>query len=96
MGLMFVLSGIGGFLVGLGGYAFPAIRNVETIMPDFVAAAPPAAAERLLREKQMKELLEQRSRLMKSPDSPSRQTALLGISQSLRALGRQSAEEQET
>lgn len=34
MGLMFVLSGFMGAFVGLMGYAFPKIRNVEDIMPD--------------------------------------------------------------
>ena len=34
MGLMFVLSGVAGTLVGLGGYLFPAIRRVETAIPD--------------------------------------------------------------
>ena len=34
MGLMFVLSGVAGTLVGFGGYLFPAIRRVETLVPD--------------------------------------------------------------
>ena len=34
MGLMFVFTGLLGAAVGLGGYLFPAIRNVEDIMPD--------------------------------------------------------------
>ena len=34
MGLMFVMSGVAGTLVGLGGYLFPAIRRVETTIPD--------------------------------------------------------------
>ena len=34
MSLMFVIAGILGILVGLGGYAFRSIRNVETILPD--------------------------------------------------------------
>jgi hypothetical protein len=34
MGLMFVFTGLLGAAVGLGGYLFPAIRNVEEIMPD--------------------------------------------------------------
>jgi hypothetical protein len=34
MGLMFVFAGLLGAAVGLGGYLFPAIRNVEDIMPD--------------------------------------------------------------
>ncbi len=95
MGLMFVLSGIGGFLVGLGAYSIPAIRNVETIMPDYAGSVKPPATspEHALREKQMNELLEQRARLMKTPDSPSRQSALRSISRSLRVLGSPSAEE---
>jgi MFS family permease len=32
--LLFVVMGIGGILVGLGGYAFPHIRNAEDIIPD--------------------------------------------------------------
>jgi MFS family permease len=34
MGLMFVISGLFGMMVGLSGYLFPAIRNVEDILPD--------------------------------------------------------------
>jgi hypothetical protein len=34
MGLMFVFTGLLGAAVGLGGYLFPAVRNVEDIMPD--------------------------------------------------------------
>ncbi len=34
MGLMFVISGVVGTLVGLGGYLFPTIRRVETLIPD--------------------------------------------------------------
>ena len=45
MGLMFVLSGLLGALVGVGGYMFPAVRNVEDIMPDHDAAPAPAAEE---------------------------------------------------
>jgi DHA3 family macrolide efflux protein-like MFS transporter len=39
MALIIILSGIGGFLVGLCGYFFRAIREAETIMPDHDAAA---------------------------------------------------------
>jgi hypothetical protein len=38
MALMFVIAGGLGMLVGLGGYAFPAIRNAEDILPDHKAA----------------------------------------------------------
>ncbi len=34
MGLMFVITAILGTFVGLAGYLFPAVRNVEDIMPD--------------------------------------------------------------
>jgi MFS family permease len=34
MALVFIFTGIGTMLVGLGGYAFPAIREAETILPD--------------------------------------------------------------
>jgi DHA3 family macrolide efflux protein-like MFS transporter len=37
MALMFVISGILGILVGVGGYVFPAVRNVEDIIPDYQA-----------------------------------------------------------
>ncbi len=42
MALMFVTTGILGTLIGLGGYAFPAVRNVEDILPDHDAAPAPA------------------------------------------------------
>lgn len=34
MALMFVIAGVLGVLVGLGGYAFRAVRNAEDILPD--------------------------------------------------------------
>lgn len=34
MALIFVITGIGGMIVGLGGYLFPVIRNAEDILPD--------------------------------------------------------------
>jgi predicted MFS family arabinose efflux permease len=36
MGLMFVLSGLGGGAIALGAYLVPAIRNVERELPDYV------------------------------------------------------------
>jgi MFS family permease len=39
MALMFVFTGLLGALVGLGGYAFPAVRQVEDLLPDHDAAA---------------------------------------------------------
>jgi hypothetical protein len=42
--LIFILGGIGGLLVGAWGYAMPAIRDVETIMPDYEVTVEPEAA----------------------------------------------------
>lgn len=42
MALIFVLTGIAGTLVGLGGYLFPAIRNAEDILPDHDSSHVPA------------------------------------------------------
>jgi MFS family permease len=43
MSLLFVIAGALGMLVGLGGYAFPVVRNVEDQLPDHVAEAPASA-----------------------------------------------------
>jgi len=37
MALMFVIAGVFGILVGLGGYAFRVVRNIEEILPDHKA-----------------------------------------------------------
>jgi MFS family permease len=39
MSLMFVIAGALGMLVGLGGYLFPAVRNVEDLLPDHAGEA---------------------------------------------------------
>jgi hypothetical protein len=43
MALLFVFSGILGAVVGLTGYLFPVIRQVETRLPDYDASGTPAA-----------------------------------------------------
>lgn len=46
MSLMFVIVGSLGMLVGLAGYAFPAVRNAEDILPDHTTEEnPPAEAQ---------------------------------------------------
>jgi hypothetical protein len=40
MGFIFLITGILGALVGLGGYLFPAIRNAEDLLPDHAVASP--------------------------------------------------------
>jgi MFS family permease len=42
MSLMFVITGLIGALVALSGYAIPAVRNVEDLLPDYDAATGPA------------------------------------------------------
>ncbi|UCD96983.1 MAG: MFS transporter, partial [Candidatus Bathyarchaeota archaeon] len=42
MSLMLVIAGILGILVGVGGYAFRSVRNVETILPDHEQATSQA------------------------------------------------------
>ena len=93
MSLMFMFSGIGGFLIGLSGYAIPAVRDVEVILPDFDALPAAPNPEKLLREKQMQELLAARQRLLGLPDSQHRKNELRSISRNLRALGQQPVEE---
>lgn len=39
MSLIFVITGALGMLVGLGGYAFDVVRNVETVLPDYDAGS---------------------------------------------------------
>ncbi len=43
MSLMFVIAGALGMLTGLGGYLFPAVRNVEELLPDHTIEADSAA-----------------------------------------------------
>ena len=43
MGLLFAVTGLCAAVVGLGGYLFPFIRNVETIIPDHDVPAATAA-----------------------------------------------------
>jgi hypothetical protein len=45
MGLMFLITGLLGTAFGLGGYLFPAIRNVEDILPDHEARVKEEEAE---------------------------------------------------
>jgi len=46
MSLMFVIAGTLGILVGVSGFAFRAVRNIEDILPDHIAKPPlPAKTE---------------------------------------------------
>ena len=48
MGLMFVITGLTGALIALGGFLFPAVRDVETIMPDHDVAPQAEGTEEAL------------------------------------------------
>ncbi len=43
MGLLFVITSVIGALAALLGYKVPAVRNIETLLPDYVPVAKPAA-----------------------------------------------------
>lgn len=45
MALMLFFSGLAGVVIGLGGYLFPIIRNVEILLPDHDASPEPVAAQ---------------------------------------------------
>jgi len=87
MSLMYVLIGLFVILVGLAGYAFPAVRNAEDILPDH-DSAPAAADNRLARAQ---ELLEKRQEWITRPATPERDLALKEITRELRELGRSQA-----
>lgn len=97
MGVMFLISAVLGVLVGVGGYAFPAVRNVEEILPDHDAVSLPEQTEpqpvSRPRQQQLHELLSRRQELLSQPPSPDRQQSLRLISRDLRALGRQVTQE---
>ena len=83
MALMLVIAGVLGVVVGVGGYVFPAIRNVEKILPDHdqIAKVDPEKQQRL------DELLSERQNLLAQPNSEERNQALREISHQMRALG---------
>jgi len=92
MALLFVIGGCVAALVGLCGYMFRVLRDVDILMPDFDTLQPvqdtqPTVIptdERLYR---MQELLEERRSWAAQPASPERELALKAISNSLRKLG---------
>lgn len=44
IGLLFVVTSLTGALAALSGYAIPAVRHIETILPDYVPVAEVEAA----------------------------------------------------
>ena len=47
MGLLFVFTSVIGALAVLTGYAIPAIRQIETILPDYAPVPQPEVADEL-------------------------------------------------
>ena len=85
MGLMLVLSGILGVVVGVAGYMFPTVRNVETILPDHDTKALSAIDHQ--KQQRLQELLDTRQSLLDQAPSTDRDQALKEISQQMRVLG---------
>jgi hypothetical protein len=50
MGLLFVVTGVLAALAGLSGYLFPAVRDVEEILPDHEVAAGPVPVPAEIRD----------------------------------------------
>jgi MFS family permease len=85
MALLFVIGGCLAALVGICGYVFRNLREVDTLLPDHdTLSAAMSPDERLNR---MQELLEDRKSWAAQPETPEREMALKAISNSLRKLG---------
>jgi hypothetical protein len=85
MALLFVIGGALAALVGICGYIFRALRDVDTLLPDHDTL--PAVVPTDERFTRLQELLEQRNHWVTLPQTPERERALKTISNSLRALG---------
>ncbi len=88
MALMLVAAGALGVLVGVGGYMFPTIRNVETLLPDH--DEKPAPKINPEKQQRLQELLDTRQALMSQSPTTDRDCALKDVSRELRALGQSS------
>jgi MFS transporter, DHA3 family, macrolide efflux protein len=85
MALLFIIGGGVAALIGISGYAFRVLRDVDTLLPDHdTLPSVPVPEERLTR---MQELLEARNHWATQPETPERELALKAISNSLRKLG---------
>ncbi len=85
MALLFIIGGGLAALVGISGYTFRLLREVDTLLPDHDTL--PAAISPNERLTRMQELLEQRNHWTTRPETPEREQALKTISNSLRSLG---------
>jgi DHA3 family macrolide efflux protein-like MFS transporter len=90
MSLLFIFAGIAIVVVSAVAFSFPAIRNVEDILPDhdMIAKAEPQA-ETVDPTVRMQELLEARQRLLTDPALPDREDALNQIEHELSEIQKQ-------
>ena len=90
MALLFIIGGGLAALIGISGYAFKVLRDVDTLLPDHDTLPdlePPVTLTPDVRMTRMQELLEERRSWASKPDSPERGLALKAIAISLRQLG---------
>ncbi len=85
MALLFVIGGAIAALVGITGYVFRALRDVDILLPDHDTL--PAVIPTDERFTRLQELIEQRNQWVTQPQTPERELALKTISNSLRKLG---------
>jgi MFS family permease len=88
MAVMLIIAGTLGVMVGIGGYMFPIIRNVETILPDHDQKSVPAITPQ--KRQRLQELLDTRQALLSQAPTTDRDRALKAVSQQLRTLGQSS------
>ena len=81
---MFVITGVMGVLVGLGGYLFPIIRNAEDILPDHDVVTKTAVLQN-----RVQDLTNKRSELKQMPSTKENNAALAAISRELRQIGQE-------
>lgn len=85
MAVLFIVGGVLSAFFAISGYAFRALREADTLLPDHdTLPLAPEPEERLTR---LQELLEARSHWITQPDTPERELALKAIANSLRSLG---------
>ena len=84
MALLFIIGGGLAALVGISGYAFRILREVDTLLPDHdTLPSAPDTGDRIGR---MQDLIEERTNWINQPDSPERELALKEIESSIRKL----------
>lgn len=82
MSVMFVVTGLIGVAVGLGGYLFPAIRNAEELLVDHEVVVQTAVLK-----KRLNELTAERQVLRQAPITVQNQQALKAIALEMRQIG---------